>query len=360
MPIKYSELKQEAEKHGLFLMSCLSREEVETRLSLEAPRLQIWQEDGFSGQMSFMQRPETLLCDPSNLLDSYKSIVTFLVPYSTHNLGVQFKCPPGYGKVARYAQGLDYHSVLRDTLNGFVSSLNMDIGIQHRIFSDSVPTLERAIASEAGLGFIGKSSMLISPELGTYTFICELIWNVEMADIQKRTPIKSRCGSCVRCKIECPTGAIVEDYKVDARKCISYLTIEKRDMFSREESSSIGDWIFGCDVCQDVCPHNINKSGEELIPEKLRPSSGLGPMLELGEVIDIRTREEFRERFNGTAILRTKREGLVRNALAVALNQKAYNLIPKIERLTQLEQDSGLKGHAIDVLQALVRSERVG
>lgn len=144
-------------------------------------------------------------------------------------------CAIGFGKVARYAQGLDYHVVLRGKLNKFVLNLNLDKKVRFKIFSDSVPTLERSIASEGGLGFIGNLTVKF-PQLGTYTFICELIWDQEVVEIPTLSNIKSHCGSCTQCKVDCPTNAIVSDYKVDARKCISYLTIEKREGFSPQET----------------------------------------------------------------------------------------------------------------------------
>jgi len=354
-PIKYSEIKLEAEKHGLKLMSCLTRERVEARLGTEVPRLIQWQELGYPGEMSYMKRSDSLICDPSNLLANYNSILTFLVPYSSANINKQINCPTGYGKVARYAQGLDYHEVLRRKLREFVTTLNLENNVDFKVFSDSVPTLERALANQGGLGFIGKSTMLISPNLGTYTFICELIWSLEVAEVPEAPSIKSRCGTCIQCKSDCPTNAIVDDRKVDARKCISYLTIEKRDVFTPEEVHNLGNWVFGCDICQEVCPHNLNKKNDELIPNELRSSAGVGPLLNLREILQLNTTEEFQERFKATAILRTKRQGLIRNSLAVASNQKAYDLIPQIEHIARSDMDLNLKACASSVLNTLVR-----
>ena len=352
-PIKYSEIKLEAERHGLRLMSCLTREKVEARLGIEVPRLIQWQELGYPGEMSYMKRADSLICDPSNLLTNYNSILTFLVPYSSANINKQISCPTGYGKVARYAQGLDYHEVLRRKLREFVTTLNLENKVDFKVFSDSVPTLERALANQGGLGFIGKSTMLISPELGTYTFICELVWSLAVAEIPEVPSMKSRCGTCIQCKADCPTNAIVDDRKVDARKCISYLTIEKRDAFTAQDSFSLGDWVFGCDICQEVCPHNFNKKNDELIPPELRSSAGVGPILDLKEILILKTAEEFQERFKGTPILRTKRQGLIRNSLAVASNQKAYDLIPQIEQIANSDIDLNLKSYAGSALKVL-------
>lgn len=335
-------------------MSCLPRAKVEARLGSESTNLKVWQDLDYFGDMSYMNRSDALLCSPAKLLDNYKSILTFLVPYSNHVIE-NGTCPVGYGKVARYAQGLDYHIVLKKKLNDFVSNLNLDRQVQFKIFSDSVPTLERSIASEGGLGFIGKSSMLISPDLGTYTFICELIWDLEVRDVSESPKIKSHCGTCIQCKVDCPTNAIVSDYRVDARKCISYLTIEKREEFTPQEASFLGDWVFGCDVCQEVCPHNINKKNTALIPTELLPSAGVGPVLDLREIMQIKSELEFKDRFKGSPILRTKRVGLVRNALAVALNQNACDLLPQIESIANFDQEPRLKSFASSVVKSLVR-----
>ncbi len=352
--IKYSELREEASKYGLRLVSCLEREKIESRLKREVPHLNAWQDAGYPGEMSYMKRSEDLLCDPSNLLAQYKSILTFLVPYSSGGIEPLKSCPPGYGKVARYAQGFDYHEVLRGKLSAFIKGLNLGEGIQFRIFSDSVPTLERAISNEGGLGFIGKSSMLISPELGTYTFICELIWDLEVCDIPPPTKIKSRCGTCNQCKVDCPTNAIVSDYKIDARKCISYLTIENRGEFSREEGIGLGDWVFGCDVCQDVCPHNFGKKDLQMIPTEFKPESGVGPLLSLKSILEIKDDKEFKEKFIGTALLRTKRKGLVRNAIAVILNQGARELLPQIESLVRFDNDLSIRRIAFEAEKFLL------
>lgn len=349
--ISYNEIKLEAERNGLRLMSCLTRSKVEARLGIEVPRLVQWQELGYPGEMSYMKRADSLICDPSNLLSNYNSILTFVVPYSNSNIKVHAECPSGYGKVARYAQGLDYHDVLRKKLLDFVTALNLDNRTEFKVFSDSVPTLERAIANEGGLGFIGKSSMLISPEIGTYTFICELIWSLEITEVPDPPALKTHCGSCNQCKSDCPTNAIVSDRKVDARKCISYLTIEKRDCFTTQEASLLGDWVFGCDICQDVCPHNINKKNDELIPNELRPSAGVGPLLNLKEILQIKSAQEYNERFKGTALLRTKRHGLIRNSIAVASNQKAHELIPNIEHIARFDIDLNLRQYASNALK---------
>ncbi len=350
--LDFNEIKLEAQKLGLHLVSSVSRTEVEERLKLEIPRLNSWQQDGYAGDLGYMLRPDSLLCRPENLLSSYQSILTFLVPYSSGAKSIP-ECPRGFGKVARYAQGLDYHQVLKQKLLEFVSGLNLNKEIQFKVFTDSVPTLERAIASESALGFIGKSSMLISPTLGTYTFICEVIWDVQIKSVSSRALIKSRCGSCIKCRSDCPTGAIVSDYKIDARKCISYLSIEKRGVLSLEEGEWLGDWIFGCDICQEVCPHNSNKDNINLVPESFQPKSGVGAYLNIGEILTISSDEEFRERFHGTALLRTKRSGLLRNAMMLVRNQKLEELICKIEFIASFDKEEMLRSQARLLLEEL-------
>ncbi len=298
-----------------------------------------------------MDRGPGLLCDPTKLLFEYKSIVSFLIPYSsseTSNLtpasSFEEEDINGFGRVARYAQGEDYHTVLRELLRKIVLALGLENTARFRLFSDSVPILERALASESELGFIGKSSMLIRPKVGTYTFLAELIWDVEIKGEStfqnKQQPKKQHtCGSCIKCQSYCPTNAIVADYVVDARKCISYLNIEKRGSFNEQERKALGSWIFGCDVCQEVCPFNKN-TPEAVVFKNFNPTLGVGPLLSIENILNIKTDGEFKKKFANTALLRVKREGLIRNALAVSINQNNHKYLKIVKE--NLLTDSSL------------------
>lgn len=312
-----------------------------------------WQKNSYFGEMQFMNRE--VLRTPENLWPQFKSIITFSVYYSRKK---RLPLPKGFGKVARYAWGRDYHKVLRKKLEKFTERLVLQSGINfnYRIFTDSVPLLERAVANQAGNGFIGKNTMLIRPKAGSFNFIAEILTDVEIGE-NKINVISTSCGECRRCQDLCPTSAFVSEYVLDARKCISYLTIEKRGVLSASESDSISDWLFGCDVCQDVCPfnHKSLKSEEEADLNEFDESLGAGQMLNLSEVLEIDTDVGFLDRFAGTPIMRTKRQGLIRNALIVAANTDCLELIPLIEEVGQKNKghDEVLFHHAQQALKSL-------
>lgn len=286
--------------------------------------LKIWQDKGFAGEMKYMLREPDLFVSPERLLPDAKSVISAAMEYSAEP---HPPLPPGYGRVARYAWGGDYHIHFKSRLDDFADSLAKKIGpaLSFRTFTDAVPLLERGFAAEAGLGFVGKNSLLIRPKIGSFFFLGEVILNFEV-DSRPEPDWQGGCGACSRCMESCPTGAIVEPTVVDARKCISYLTIEKRGLHTEEERRGLGEWVFGCDVCQEVCPFNHAPQKGAISPEAMEFSrdSGVGPLLNLAEILGIRGEDEFRKRFSGTALLRPKREGLLRNAAAAAANTHSF------------------------------------
>lgn len=292
-------------------------------LQSEYERLESWQTKGFAGEMGFMQRSPDLLCNPKAIFDKANSILVFALYYDRGPM------PPferGYGKVARYAWGKDYHKVIKKKLKQLLAVLQEKCGeqIEFRYFSDAVPLLERAIAKNAGLGFVGKNSLLIRPKSGSYFFIAEILSNLEISE-NKLALLDEDCGSCNNCISNCPTQAIVGERVIDAKRCISYLTIEKKGILNEWEREALGEWIFGCDVCQEVCPFNHQSLKKEEPPqlEEFSKSAGVGPLLRLSEILSIRTHEEYVGRFAGTALMRAGRESLVRNAALVAANTAA-------------------------------------
>lgn len=258
--------------------------------------------------------------------------------------------PPGFGRVARYAWGLDYHGTLKRRLQRVVRRLQRHLGrrFDYRTFTDAVPLLERAYAVRAGLGFIGRNTLLIRPGVGSYLLLAELVSEVEVAEA---TPAAAHrgCGGCHRCQPACPTEALVEEYQLDARRCISYLTIEKRGALSLQERGWIGEWLFGCDVCQDVCPFNHRAQRREgrADLERLTATRGVGPLLNLAELLQLRDAQMFWERFKGTALRRAGRESLLRNACAVAVNTRAGTLLPDLERAFQEDASPLVRQHAL-------------
>jgi epoxyqueuosine reductase len=231
------------------------------------------------------------------------------------------------GKIARYARGGDYHDVLRMKLKELLAWVRAEMPDVHgRAVVDTAPLLERDFARRAGLGWFGKNTMLIHPRIGSYTFLGGLLLDIELPADEPFA--KDHCGTCTRCLDACPTDAFVGPGWLDSRRCISYLTIELRGPIPDELRPGVGDWIFGCDVCQEVCPWNRKAppgSVAELAPREEMVAPDLVGWLAL-------TDEEFRERFRGTALLRTGRRGLLRNIAIVLGNRGDPAALPALER----------------------------
>jgi len=318
--LKLSELKHTAKKHNLAILSYTSADQELTAAS----HLKSWQDHGHAGEMKYMMRDAGDLTSPRKLLSSAQSVISFAINYDQSTRPV---CPAGYGKVARYAWGLDYHSVLIQCLEKLLFELKDKLGsFEFRIASDAVPLHERSLAARAGLGFIGKNTLLIKPGVGSLFFLAEIISNIEIVNDEKMVVKNHGCKECQKCINACPTKAFVEPYKLDSRKCISYLTIEKRGNLSVAERSALGNWIFGCDICQETCPFNHSplKIGKRPVVEEFNRSQGIGSHISLLEVLSIRDKPSFIAKFGTTPLLRTRREGLLRNAAAVAANTKFY------------------------------------
>ncbi len=283
-------------------------------------RLIDWQNAGFAGEMAYMNRGADLLAQPEKLLPNARSIVVLAFSYEAAPRRV---LPRGHGRVARYAMGQDYHKILPLKLKELVSAVERECGkIEARVFSDAVPLLERDIGKSSGLGFIGKNTMLIRPGLGSFFFIAEVLWNV-LIEIENALPVnKDSCKSCTRCLDACPTQAFVKEGVLDARRCISYLSIEKRGMLDLWEREALGDWIFGCDICQEVCPFNHASLKQERPAAlvALGAKSGAGQSLSIAEMFKIVKPQDFKARFKDTALSRAGREGILRNAACVAAN----------------------------------------
>jgi epoxyqueuosine reductase len=273
-------------------------------LAEEAPRLEAWLKNGSHGKMAYMENHFDKRLDPSKLVAGAKSVVSLLYNYYPEQDLAEEK--EGHFKLAKYAYGEDYHFVIKDKLKMFMSILTKEIGdIDGRVFVDSAPIMERQWAAKSGLGWVGKNTLLINKEKGSFFFLAELILDLEL---EPDGPIKDYCGTCTRCIDACPTDAITA-FQLDASKCISYLTIELKDNIPAEFEGKMESWIFGCDICQDVCPWNrFSNSHKE-------PS--FSPKNELLELFNNNwqdlTEEVFRKVFKGSAVKRTKFEGLIRN-----------------------------------------------
>lgn len=315
-------------------------------------RLRAWQEAGMAADMGYMHRPVELLSNPKKLQKSARSVVSLGVSYYP---GDHAQNTDGGGRVARYAWGRDYHKVIRARLFRLREELEEALGtrIKARGFTDAVPLLERSAAQHAGLGFFGRNSCLINGDTGSYFFIADLIVDL---DLEPDEPGTGTCGRCTRCMDRCPTGAIRAPGVVDARLCISYLTIENRGEIPRDLRPKVGDWAFGCDVCQEVCPYNRTKATKSRWPE-FSAEAGAGPYLEIETVLEIRSDEEFERRFSGTPLTRPGRAGLLRNCCVAAGNLGLRGAVPALEKCLTEDSSPLVRGHAAWALGEIGGSE---
>ena len=299
--------------------------------STHADSLRQWLASGHAAGMSWMGAREAERVDPVAALPGARSVVVVGLSYFAGNPPPELWNDPCRGRVARYAWGVDYHNVMRPMLKELEAFIVAETGAGAlcRTYVDTGPVLERDLAERAGLGFAGKNTNLISRGFGSYVFIGEILTTAEIGN--SKLEIKNAsCGKCVRCLETCPTGALVEPHVLDARKCISYLTIEHRGVIPVELRRAMGNWVFGCDECQQVCPWVIqhSRAGKQRFL-KFHPDT-CAPKLE-----DLLAMDDaaFRGRFKGTPVLRAKRSGLVRNAIVAASNSGKAEFFPSLEKL---------------------------
>lgn len=291
-------IKAEAARLG-FMSVGVSKAEF---LEKEAPRLERWLKEERHGKMGYMENHFDKRLDPTKLVEGSKSVISLLLNYYPEQ-----KQRPDTYKISKYAYGTDYHFVIKDKLKELLHYIREEIGeVDGRAFTDSAPVLDKAWAARSGLGWIGKNSNLLSKQVGSFFFIAELIIDLEL---EYDTPVTDHCGSCTACIDACPTDAIVEPYRVDGSKCISYFTIELKEELPTEMKGKFEDWSFGCDICQDVCPWNrFSKPHNEPL---FNPHPDLLDMSK-SDWEEI-TEETFRKVFKKSAVKRTKYTGLTRN-----------------------------------------------
>ena len=296
---KYTQLiKSEAKRLG-FLSCGISKAEF---LEVEALRLEKWLNNNMHGQMSYMQNHFDKRLDPTLLVDDSKSVISLLLNYYPE----QKQSDQSY-KLSKYAYGKDYHEVIKSKLKELTHYIQTEIGdVSGRAFVDSAPVLDKAWAAKSGLGWIGKHSNLLTQKVGSFYFIAELIIDL---DLEYDTIVSDHCGTCTACIDACPTQAITEPYVVDGSKCISYFTIELKDQLPNTMKGQFDDWMFGCDVCQDVCPWNkFSKPHSEPL---FNPHPELLDMTK--KDWDEITEDVFKKVFQKSAVKRTKFSGLQRN-----------------------------------------------
>lgn len=308
------------------------------------PAYRTWLEAEQHGSMAYMAAPEHVAgrLDPGSLLEGARAAVVVALAYAPDDAPDD---PAPRGNVARYARGLDYHGVIKSKLRQLATALEGAAGhpVRSRACVDTAPVLERELAERAGLGFVAKNTMLISPGLGSYTLLGELLVDVELAPTAIEERITQRCGSCRACLDACPTGAFPAPHVLDARRCISYLTIEHRGSIAPELRPALGAMIFGCDICQEVCPFNAAAPhrvapAPELTGEPERAAPDLLGLLALGA-------NQRRRYVEGTALRRASREQLARNVCVALGNSGDPGAIPALEHA--LEDRSPLvRAHA--------------
>ena len=321
--ITSAEIKRLAHDTGFDLCGVTSPEIIPAA----AERYRQWLQQGYHADMAWMAAAQERRSDPSCLMEGVRAVIMLGLNYYSPSAKTM---PVGHGRVSRYARGRDYHKVIgrmiKTLLRRIETTINRDAVVMpdmarhFKWWVDYGPFLERPYAERAGLGFIGKNSMLINHSFGSWIFLAEMVTSLPLEFDQADPNDHGRCGKCRLCIDACPTGAIVEDGVIDARRCISYLTIERRSDIPAEPAAEIGDNLFGCDVCQEVCPLN-QKRATLTAHRDLLPGQGVGESLDCHELLNLGSREQFLTLTAGTALTRPKLDGLKRNARIVLENQ---------------------------------------
>jgi len=297
-----------------------------------------WVEEGLHADMGYLDRPDTLekRGNPQQILEDCQRVICLALPYRPPQspLGT---CPPGKGRISNYALIQDYHDIIWEKLAVLENYIHSTAGerVKTKSYVDTGPILERSYASTGGLGTAGKNSCLIIKGFGTYYFLAEILTDLPLPVDHPFT--RDLCGSCTRCIDACPTSCIRDDRTIDAGRCISYLTIENNGEIPNDLKPLIGNWVFGCDVCQVVCPHNAwTPEQEYVLGEPL-----LQEHLDLLDLFSL-AEKEFNQKFAGTPILRTKRNGMLRNAAVVLGNQRYQPALPLLREAAKKETDEAV------------------
>lgn len=322
-----------------------------------------WLERGFHGEMAYLSRSDTLKkrMDPKQILEDCCSIIVLGMNYPSSEENKTDLA------ISSYAKGADYHRIISERMKQLISFIEKKANrnISAVLCADSTPILERELAQRAGLGWIGRNSCLISPSQGSFFFLAESLINIPLPISE---PFKhDYCGKCHQCIEACPTGCIQPDRTIDARGCISYLTIEKRGMIPTPLRKKMGNWIFGCDLCQKVCPWN--KKADQRIVDEVFKSTNENLNLDPSLILRM-SQEEFNHRFRTSPILRTKWEGLIRNVLIASGNYPDGMIRSEIIKLLQSQRNPVIRGTAIwalarfpdrtnlDLIKSIQKAER--
>ena len=334
-------IKEEAKRLGFTMVGI-----VHARPSRNLFAYQQWLAAEMHGEMGYLARPDRQIRreNLNVILPAVKSMICVGLDYHTSRLPDSIAQDPSRGRISNYAWGVDYHDLMTPKLKKlarFVASISGE-PVQNRVYVDTGAILERDHAREAGFGFTGKNTMLIHPRRGSWFFLGELLTTLELPPDEMSAPLPS-CGSCQRCLADCPTNAFPKPYVLDARRCISYLTIELKGWIPDEFRPLMGNWIYGCDVCQDVCPFNrFEQATAEQGFAAASPERAAPLLLELLSL----TQAQFDRRFAGSPIKRIKRDRLLRNVCVAVGNWSSPVAIPHLQRLL-IESSALVRGHAI-------------
>ena len=329
-------IQNRAHELGFELVGITPAEESQT-----IQRYREWLKNGYAGEMGYLERHLPLKKDTRKLLQEAKSVISLAMNYYTLDPPNELVNDPSRGQISRYAWGDDYHEVIRTRLLKLVEYIRntAETEIKSRVFVDSGPILEREFAQKAKLGWIGKNTNLINWRTGSWYFLAEVLVNLELEYTSEL--LRGSCGTCTKCIEACPTDAIVEPNWLDSRLCISYLTIELRDSIPKELRSQMGNLIFGCDICQEVCPWN-----SKAIPTSdpaFQPRDGnLNP--ELLSLVNM-TQTEFSKKYKGSPIKRAKRKGFLRNVLIAIGNWGSRSAFPALKKAL-CDDEPLIRGHA--------------
>ncbi len=290
-------------------------------------RYREWIENGYAGKMHYLEKHLSLKTDVRQLLAEAKSVISLAMNYYTLDPPKALAQDPGRGQISRYAWGDDYHELIRERLLELVTFIKQtaESELKTRVCVDTAPIIEREYAQKAGIGWIGKNTNLIHWRSGSWYFLAEVLVNIAL---ESDTPeLRGSCGTCTRCIEACPTDAIIEPNLLDSRLCISYLTIELKESIPKALRPEIGNWIFGCDICQEVCPWN-SKAVSTTEPGFQPRDGNLAP--KLLSLVGM-TQEQFSRQFKGSPIKRAKRRGFLRNVLVAIGNWGTQRAVPALK-----------------------------
>ena len=314
----------------------------DARPSERAPALRDWIAVGKHGSMGYMAEHAAVREDPGRVLEGARSAVMVADLYASRDANLDAPLAPGQGRVARYAPGRGYHTGLKKRLITLADELRAEFpDAGFRVFTDTAPVIERELAARAGLGWTGKHTLLIHPKVGSYFLLGGVLTTLELRPPPGQPVVTDHCGSCTRCIDACPTGAITP-YSVDARKCVSYLTIERREPVDPGLYSGFGAWVYGCDVCQEVCPHNSPRAGEP--PLGKTPNPAYASERDRFDLLEVLGWDEDARRaaFAGSAMKRAKLDMMRRNAVIAAGNWLEREDLPVLRaRLQAIAADPG-------------------